>query len=253
MLDEKEVLFFKTLYHKWHPTSPTEFYKSYFSDNLDYKKEVEDAIIKYCYPKIENYFVDFEAFGAMFVVKPQGDAGHIPPHQDWSFVDETKHWSLNMWLPIQDVSERNGSMRFLCGSQFFLETIRGAETPQLYDHLEQDIEMHLEDVPLKAGQAVFFYHGVVHCSHYNEKAQERICLGLSVLQKNAPVYFHYLKPGEERADKYCVNTSFFIHHSRNYNQMPPDALYMGKDERPFKKLTRQELYENMAALKTYAQ
>ncbi len=245
MLDDEQVKFFRALYARWHSAAPSEFYKSYFSNNLVYKKEVEDAIIEHCYPKIEQHFFDFDAFGAMFVVKPQGNAGHIPPHQDWSFVDETRHWSLNMWLPIQDVSERNGSMRFLSGSQFFLETIRGAKTPQLYDHLESEIEANLQDVPLKAGQAVFFYHGIVHCSHYNEKEQERVCLGLSLLQKGAPVYFHHLKQGETFADKYAVNTTFFINYSPTSDNIPLDAQPLGKDMRPFAKLTKEELLDRV--------
>ena len=241
MLDAAEIQFFVTLYEKWHSTAPVEFYKSYFSDNLAYKKEVEDAIIRYCYPRIKEYFVDFNAFGAMFVVKPKGDAGHIPPHQDWSFVDEALHWSLNMWLPIQDVTERNGSMRFLAGSHFFLNTIRGAGTPQLYDHLEKEVEMNLVDVPLKAGQAVFFYHGIVHCSHYNEKEKERVCLGLSLLEPGACVYFHSMKEGEEFADKYEVDTSFFINYSHNPGVIANSAVYLGKDNRAFLKLTKEEL------------
>ena len=252
MLDETGVQFFKDLYKKWHPISPKEFYKSYFSDNMEYKKEVEDTIIQYCYPKIEEQFLDFTAFGAMFVVKPQGDGGHIPPHQDWSFVDEKQHWSLNMWLPIQDVTERNGTMRFLTGSQFFMDSIRGANTPQLYDHLEKTIENHLDDVPLKAGQAVFFYHGIVHCSHYNERMDERVCLGLSLTQKEAPIYFHFLKEGEELAEKFVVNPSFYINYAHNRHKMPDDVKPMGKDERHFLKLTNEELLQRIEAVKTNA-
>lgn len=243
MLNEEQVNFFKELYRKWHPTPPDSFYKSYFSNNLEYKKEVEEAIMQYCLPVINEQFYDFNAFGAMFVVKPKGDSGHIPPHQDWSFVDETQHWSLNMWLPIQDVEERSGTMRFLKGSHFFLESIRGANTPQLYEHLESIIMEHLEDVPLKAGQAVFFYHGIVHCSHYNERNEERICLGLSVTQKEAPLYFHFLKEGATHADKFEVDPSFYISYAHNRHQLPDCAKPMGTDPRSFNTLTKQQLVQ----------
>lgn len=249
VLTEDEVSVFKTLYKKWHPTPPDEFYKSYFSSNEEYKHEVEQAILKYCLPKIEEYFVDFEPFGAMFVVKPSGDKGHIPPHQDWSFVDETQHWSLNMWLPIQDTDERSGTMRFLQGSHFFMESIRGANTPELYAHLQDAIEPHLVDVPLKAGEAVFFYHGNVHCSHYNNMPNERVCLGLSLVQKNAPIFFHLLKNGEPLPDKYEVNTEFFIHYAHNRGKIPSDAKHMGKDHRGFSRLSVNELNERISLTK----
>jgi Phytanoyl-CoA dioxygenase (PhyH) len=252
LLDKDGVQYFKNLYKKWHPTPPKEFYKSYFSDNMEYKLEVENSIMQYCYPKIEELFFDFNAFGAMFVVKPYGNGGHIPPHQDWSFVDEKRHWSLNMWLPIQDVAERNGTMRFLTGSQFFMDSIRGANTPLLYDHLEKTIEKYLDDVPLKAGQAVFFYHGIVHCSHINEKMDERVCLGLSLTQKEAPIYFHFLKEGEELAEKFVVNPSFYINYAHNRQKMPDDVMPMGKDIRRFLKLTEDELLERIESVKTTA-
>lgn len=241
MLNEDDIQFFKDLYTKWHPTSPKEFYKSYFSDNLAYKTEVEDAIMRICMPKIEQYFTDCNAFGAMFVIKPQGDGGHIPPHQDWSFVDEKKHWSLNMWIPLQDVTERNGTMRFLTGSQFFFDTIRGANTPEPYNGLEEIINQNLEDVPLKAGEAVFFYHGIVHCSHYNEKMDERICLGLSLTQKEAPIYFHFLKDGDTYAEKFNVQPAFFMEYTHNRGKMPDNITSLGKDERPFVKLSEEQL------------
>ncbi|HRG90101.1 MAG TPA: phytanoyl-CoA dioxygenase family protein [Chitinophagales bacterium] len=245
ILNHEQVAFFKELYHKWHPTPPDSFYKSYFSNNLEYKKEVEDAIMQYCLPVISEQFYDFNAFGAMFVVKPKGDSGHIPPHQDWSFVDETQHWSLNMWLPIQDVEERSGTMRFLKGSHFFLETIRGANTPELYNHLEEPIMNNLVDVPLKAGQAVFFYHGIVHCSHFNERNEERVCLGLSLTQKEAPIYFHYLKESETMAEKFCVQPSFFLYYAHNRHLAPENATSMGIDTRPFAKLSAEQLLEKI--------
>lgn len=245
MLTESEITIFNNLYKKWHPTDPKEFYKSYFSNNVEYKNEVEQTILKYCTPKLEEYFVEYLPFGAMFVVKPKGEKGHIPPHQDWSFVDETLHWSLNMWLPLQDVDENTGTIRFLEGSHFFMQTIRGAETPELYSHLKNEIELNLTDISLKAGEAVFFYHGIVHCSHYNENDNARVCLGLSLVQTNVPIYFHFLKQNEELPDKFEVNTSFFINYAHNRDKMPDRGNYLGKNHLGFRKLTNHQLLEKI--------
>jgi ectoine hydroxylase-related dioxygenase (phytanoyl-CoA dioxygenase family) len=238
LLNEDELVYFRDLYKKWHPEPPTAFYKSYFSENMEYKQEVEQAIINKCNISINNHFIEnnFELFGAMFVVKPPNDMGHIPPHQDWNFVDETIHWSLNMWLPLQDVNERNGTMRFLKGSHFFQKTIRGANTPEWYDHVYDEIEANLTDVEIKAGEAVFFFHGVVHCSHYNTHPEERICLGLSIVEKDVPIYFNLLKENEVFADKYLVNTDFFMEYACSRGQIPANAKLLGKDLIPFTKM-----------------
>lgn len=236
ILNVEELSVFKQLYKKWHPTAPDKFYKSYFSDNMDYKIEVEEKILEYFEPRLKNIMHSFEAFGAMFVVKPNGEKGQIPPHQDWSFVDEEKHWSLNAWCPLQDTTERNGTIRVLKGSHLFKKTIRGANTPEWYSENYDEIEKNLIDVEIKAGEAIFFFHGILHCSHLNVKEEERVCLGLSVIQKDIPIYFHLLKEEEQLADKYAVDTSFYMEYASNRGGIPKGVLHLGKDELAFEKI-----------------
>lgn len=238
ILSESDLGYFKGLYKKWHPNPPSTFYKSYFSDNLDYKIEVENAIISKCRSAISNFFIEenFKLYGAMFVVKPPNDMGHIPPHQDWSFVDEAKHWSLNMWLPLQDVGERNGTLRFIKGSHLFQKTIRGANTPEWYDNVYSLIEQNFVDVPVCAGEAIFFFHGSLHTSHYNYMSEERVCLGLSIVQKDVPIYFHLLRENEKYPDKYEVDTDFYMAYASSRGQIPKNAFLLGIDEIDFKKV-----------------
>lgn len=250
MLTEEEVQFFRDLYKKWHPTDPDEFYKSYFHPSPEYKAEVEHYIMKYFTPKLKEYFVNYVPFGAMFVVKPKGDRGHIPPHQDWSFVDETKHWSLNMWCPLIDAMAENGNLQMLPGSHFFMESVRGSGTPELYSHLFNQISPNLVDVPMRAGEAAFFYHGIVHCSTYNTREDARVSLGLSLVEKDAPIYYHYLKPDETHAEKFEVDTEFYINYVSYRDKMPDNAVYLGKADLAFPTLTEEEMQERIYAMNT---
>jgi len=93
-LDENDITSFKSLYKKWHPKSPDEFYKSYFDTRIEYKEEVEKSIISIFEQKMATIFKNYDAFGGLFVVKPPTDKGHLPPHQDWSFVNEKEKWRL---------------------------------------------------------------------------------------------------------------------------------------------------------------
>lgn len=246
MLDAEQVDFFKLLYKKWHPVDPVEFYKSYFNPNTEYKVEVEKYIMQHFTEKLEQYFVDYIPFGAMFVVKPTGNKGHIPPHQDWSFVDETKHWSLNTWCPLVDTQTENGTIQVLPGSHFFMESIRGSGTPELYDHLYDSIRPHLVNISLKAGEAIFFYHGTLHCSTYNINPEARVCLGLSLVQKNVPIYYNYLKSGEEKADTFLVDTDFYINYVSYRDQMPKTAKYLGKNSSDFSRLSKDNFETQLA-------
>lgn len=246
VLNDEQVSLFKALYKKWHPTTPDAFYKSFFNPNEAYRKEVDALIMTHFKPALDNFFVDYHAFGGMFVVKPRGPKGHIPPHQDFSFVDERIHWSLNSWVPIVDAMAENGNIQMLPGSHFFYRTERGMNHPDLYEGLHESLMPYLIDVPLKAGQGVFFYHGIVHCSTYNNREEERVTLGLSMVQRDAPVLFHYLKPGEKRADRYLVeDTAFYFDYTPDPSSPPSNLPYLGKSDFDFRKHSKQELLKKI--------
>jgi len=251
MLSEAEVSTFQALYDKWHADVPERFYKSYFSPDAAYRHEVESEILRLFMPKLEQHFCDFKAFGGMFVIKPKGDPGHIPAHQDWSFVDETRHWSINLWCPLIDTTGDNGNMQMLPGSHLFMETLRGWGTPEVYAHLKEDIEPHLVDIPLKAGECVFFYHGIVHCSTENHKDRPRVSLGLSMVQREAPMRYAYLQDGNVRADLYDVTPDFYINYTSNRDEMPDGVRHIGQSPNLFASFTSNELEAKVAEFKRY--
>ena len=231
VLSESEIEDFKLLYKKWHPTDPEAFYKSYFSSNREYKQEVENAIIEGFKKTLEDHFVDYKAFGGMFVVKPKGENGQIPPHQDWSFVDETTNWSLNAWCPLIDTTGENGNIQMLPGSHLFRDTVRGSGTPEHYRNLYDKIQADVVDVPLKAGECVFFYHGILHCSTFNNNDEARVVLGLSMVEKDAPLHYHFLKDGAEFADRYLIsNTDFYMDYVDHRGEEPENMEFVGKDD-----------------------
>lgn len=246
MLNAEEVAHFKRLYDKWHTRGPERFYKSYFSADKEYREEVEREVLRVLLPKLQKHFQPFKAFGGMYVIKPQGDPGHIPAHQDWSFVDETKNWSINLWCPLIDTIGENGNMQMLPGSHLFMETLRGWGTPEVYAHLKDDIEPHLVDVPLKAGECVFFHHGIVHCSTMNDKETPRVSIGLSMVEKDAPLRYAYLAEGKERAELFEVTPDFYINYTSHREQMPDGVRRLGVSENPFATFSVQELEEKIA-------
>lgn len=247
VLSDEQVSFFKDLYRKWHPKAPDGFYKSYFSSNRSYKLEVEQAIIDGFANALKTRFINHRAFGAMFVVKPKGEKGQIPPHQDWSFVDETRHWSLNAWCPLIDTTGENGNIQMLPGSHLFQDTIRGSGTPELYRNLYHRIQKDVVDVPLKAGECVFFYHGILHCSTFNNNDEPRVTLGLSLVPTDAPIHYHYLKEGEKLANCYLIsNTDFYLDYVDHRGDEPRNMQYLGKDHHTFDLITENE-YDKLRA------
>jgi hypothetical protein len=221
-LDKDSIVELREIYKKWHPEDPTAFYKSYFDPRMEYKLEVENKIKELFENKLSDVFRNYDAFGGLFVVKPPTQEGHLPPHQDWSFVDESVHWSINMWCPLEDVGPTNGNIMVLKGSHQYNKTIRGVGTPDVYrDHWEM-IERNMESIPMKAGEAIFFFHGLLHGSTLNTTPESRISIGLTLTPKDVPLYFHYMDTdGDKKVlNRYETTPEFYIDYASKRGAKP---------------------------------
>lgn len=219
-LDKAEIIAFRELYKKWHPEHPKEFFKSYFDSRMDYKAEIEEKVLALFEKKMNNFFENYNAFGGMFVVKPATKEGHIPPHQDWSFVNEKKDWSINMWCALEDVDHRNGSIRVLRGSHQFYETIRGINTPDVYREHWELIEKNMESISMKAGEAIFFFHGLLHGSDPNTNQEPRLSLGLTLTPKNKNLSLHILNKETKQLKSYSTTPKFYIDYASKRGAEP---------------------------------
>ncbi|MFT5779124.1 MAG: hypothetical protein ACI837_002081 [Crocinitomicaceae bacterium] len=221
-LKDEEIESFKTLYTKWHPEHPKEFFKSYFDPRMDYKKEVEKSIIALFDDRMSDIFRNYNAFGGLFVVKPPNQEGHLPPHQDWSFVDEKINWTINMWCPLEDVDASNGNITVLKGSHQFKETIRGVGTPDIYRDQWKLIEKNMESIPMKAGEAIFFFHGILHGSTLNTTPNSRVSMGLTLTPEESQHRFHYMTVENKKQQLECFETipEFYIEYATKRGARP---------------------------------
>lgn len=248
-LGPNEITNFENLYNKWHCEQPTAFFKSYFDPRMDYKQEVENKIIQVFQEKMKTVFRDYNAFGGLFVVKPPSQEGHLPPHQDWSFVDERKHWSINMWCPLEDVDSDNGNMIVLKGSHQFNRTIRGVGTPDVYRDHWKLIENNMQSVPLKAGEAIFFFHGLLHGSTLNTTPKSRVSIGLTLTPKYAPHYFHYMEKGTNILERFSTNPDFYIEYASKRGARPESESQ--KDSFKFDPIQENKLINDIRTAQGY--
>lgn len=251
ILNDNQIAEFNQVYEKWHKDSPEIFYKSYFSPNETYKSEVENLVLKHFSSFAESKFINYIAFGGMFVSKPPGEDGHFPPHQDWSFVDEQKHWSLNMWCPLVNVEEKNGYLYVLPGSHDYNITIRGAHTPDTYNHLHAAILENIKGIKMEAGEAIFFYHGLVHGSTINSSDSTRVSVGLSLVEKNVPILYHFYNNEDLSTERFLVkDVSFYKDYVTNRDQRPSSIESLGIIDFDYPRLSEEELINNIRTHKS---
>lgn len=189
-----------------------------------------EEISKIALPKLEKHLFETQLITASFVIKEPNPKGVVPPHQDWSFVEnEQEHCSVTCWIPLQDVTMDNGCLGVIKGSNHFFENHRPSPSPQVETPLKKHmftIFPFLNTIEMKAGEALIFNNKTIHASPPNITNQARLAVGLGFTQKNAELRHYYLKPGTDSTLlKYKITPDFFL----KYDNATLSAMYANNE------------------------
>ncbi|MBK7503758.1 MAG: phytanoyl-CoA dioxygenase family protein [Bacteroidetes bacterium] len=169
------------------------------------KQSISEKIKEACDRHFKNYTIQNE----VFIVKNQHKISNFPLHQDWSFVDENQYKTINIWIALQDTSAKNGGLYVIKGSHHLKNKIRGAGKLSLdFDHYKKKLNPYLTQLHLKKGQAVFFYHSLIHGSPSNSTNEPRKIISLSVLPINAKNIINQYDEISDTLFQYEVNADF---------------------------------------------
>jgi ectoine hydroxylase-related dioxygenase (phytanoyl-CoA dioxygenase family) len=112
------------------------------------------------------------------ILKPAFSGTPTPWHQDEAYWDPSfDHYSLSVWMPLQDVNVENGCMQFVPGShkQEVLPHRSIGNDPRVHG-LELDGEVNIQSMiacPLSAGGATFHASRTLHYTGPNNSSAPR--------------------------------------------------------------------------------
>ena len=145
-------------------------------------------------------------------------------------MDEDMFSYLSIWIPLQDVDERNGCLHFIPKSHKIYNGFRTpTDEPPFKDIENELIKHHSKSVVCKAGDAVVFKQSTLHYSSVNTSSESRLVISCFVSEPEA---FHSLafrnKKHKNYIDLYKMNDEFLLSY---------DKFVKNKDVRPciFKK------------------
>jgi ectoine hydroxylase-related dioxygenase (phytanoyl-CoA dioxygenase family) len=209
----------------------------------NFVRKMVSTIKEIVLPAIENYFEDVQLFTASFVIKEANPKGVVPPHQDWSFVDDEQNYcSVTCWITLQDVNIDNGCMGVIKGSNKFFDSVRPSPSPQVATPLKSHmftIFPYLHLIEMKAGEALIFDNRTIHASPPNTTGTPRVAVGLGFTQKEASICHYYLKPGTDNVLlKYQITPDFFLKYdnlslSKMYDKGETISEYGSPEEVPY--------------------
>jgi len=186
------------------------------------RRAVHEAVLAVLREPLLACFPDYRPVLCSLVAKPGGTAaGAVPLHQDWSFVDDGEWVSLNVWCPLEDVDEQNGCLQVVPASHRAARQPRAAGAPFAFESIEPVLRRHLRSVPVRAGQALFFDHCLIHCSPPNRTRSVRTAATAALVPRAAPLrYYHQAGPD---AEVRAFEVSDDVHLWHDPGDLPPQG------------------------------
>lgn len=182
-------------------------------NDSNYKYKVRDGIKRIFENRVSLFFEAHRTLNQVFIVKRSGVNTVFKVHQDWNVVDETQYTSVNVWIPLHDVDASSGALWVLKGSHKINRPIRGSGYlfPD-YSDFNKELEKSAISIGLKAGEAVVFYHSLIHGSPPNVSGFERRAACFSVIPKEAPLCIYYQPKPSESLRQYEPDDNFVFEY-----------------------------------------
>lgn len=209
LLEPQDIPALRTLFQQYFPNPAPGFFSSSYLPDFELKKEISQAIVAILEKRMASYFANYRLLGSAFLSKNPGKRSEMPLHQDWTIVDESEHVAVNVWTPLQDADQRNGSLQVLKGSHAFLPVMRAPTLPFFYEPYQSDMRQSLTPLSVKATEAVVLNQAVIHASPPNQTTDCRIAITTGMVSSAATTQFFYQeKPGE--LEVFDMEDDFFL-------------------------------------------
>lgn len=178
----------------------------------DLRRRICGEVQRIVAPRLETVLDGYRFVGAGFRVKLVGPDSRLPQHQDPTMVDEDRFWSINIIAPIIDTTAENGALQVVPGSHRIMPKVRSLDLEDRADtyHLHEVVDPLVRTVPLRAGDAIFYYNSLLHGSGPNMSAAPRPLVIGTLMSRESPMTLHFRKPEQPRSvERYEVPDDYF--------------------------------------------
>lgn len=191
-----------------------------WSSDPMFKNKIKEGL-RLCFKDAcDRFFKNHRTINHVFITKESGSQTEFNIHQDWSIVDEKVNASVNVWAPLYDVDEQSGALWIAEGSHKIHSKIRGAGTlfPD-YRSNENEYKKETKCIPVKAGEALIFFHATIHGSPPNVSGNKRIVAVNSIVPHEAPLRIFFQKSVNSLIEVYEPEDDFVY----NYNNIREES------------------------------
>ena len=181
----------RQVYQHYFMAEVDAFFSSSYLNDFDKKIEMSNSVAEIIEEKLNLHFINYRLLGAAFLIKGIGKNSEMPMHQDWTIVDESKYYAANLWIPLTQTDENNGTIEVLRGSHRVNHALRAPTLPFFFTGYEKEIKEKLTVVNAELGEVVLLNQAVIHYSKPNLSNEIRPAVTVGITSKEARLLFHY--------------------------------------------------------------
>ena len=182
------------LFNKYWDNLPSTFAVSHFNPNFDSNKKISNEILDAVSLEFELLLKDFKTIIGHFISKPPNYHQLVELHRDWSYVEESKHLAIQLWIPLQNTDKKNGCLFVVPESQKDLNlrsVTYGIDLKPFESFSDRIIP-----IEVNIGEAICYHPGLLHGSFTNNTNSSRKAVLISLTHHDAPIlYFNKPKSG----------------------------------------------------------
>lgn len=198
LFSEQEINELQNIYKKFNSTLDEidlknnliySLFKNSFAENKKFNDELKQVIE----PKLNQVFKNFTSGVYSSITKLTNPNNNLQLHQDWSYVDERKYYTVTAWIPLQETYKENGALFFAKQSTKREKRYRsGSFLTHRFDSSSYEVLNYTETLETKVGEVIFFNPRVFHGSHCNKTSNTRAVLNCLITPKKAEM-LHFKK------------------------------------------------------------
>lgn len=234
-----EISELEQLYWQLHPVSEKGFFPSTFSTDKVYRSKADKEIRRIANRAISHYCMNSKIVCGSFIVKSPGPDSGMCVHQDMSLVDESRFQGINIWVPLLDLTVKNGGLFAIPGSHRLIPTYRGSSIPEFFSPVMDELIDYLQPLLVKAGEAIFFDQSIIHFSPPNFSEQARIVTNIYFTHQDTnfrTYYWNKEQHGTNRLEGFEQQDTFmtdFDQFGENIRERPKIGNSIGLIEYDF--------------------
>jgi len=211
LLDAGEVSELQALHAEFETGDQHGIVLDFMQSDRSIMRALFDRLMPFWDRHLPELFRDHDVIVTSFVTKYPDDDSAMILHSEPTFVDESRHATFNIWIPLVDVGPDtdNGGLQVVPGSAALPVGASGFDTPVLIRPYERYLRDRLVTVAAAAGSAVVYDSRLLHASEPNRSSVPRVALAATVAPRGAELH-HVLAVGRRHRVDHVVDRDFFI-------------------------------------------